>query len=387
MVAHYIMGPRGATASDRRSRSAAFSQHSLSNVAISFQGEYRFRLVMRCWQFVFAIVIASGLSNEVTRAQVTAYAALRTLGSAKGEKALSQILSVSSEGTTSQPDHWKVCLDDPAARGGVRELEISGNQITSERTPVRSEWAGGRDMDLTQLNLDSDGAYQMADQEALKKAINFSAVHYQLAIDSQTGRPGWTLQLLDTGNQRLGAVKIDADSGGLVSTNWGQQVPNAVVDRRAEANQDERFLDSPDSQPPVRHYPNSQPTVRQYPDNGPGGGVAVARTGPDQDNQNPRYSEPQEEPDNSAPDSGSPSLNDRAHRYAAGAENFGLKVVHRIERPFLRAGGWIQKKVTGRDTISPPTDGRSDDDEDDDNDNNNNNSRDQYSRPVHPVPE
>jgi hypothetical protein len=332
---------------------------------------------MRCWRFVFAIIIVSGLSNEVTRAQVTAYAALRTLGSAKGEKALSQILSVSSEGTTTQPSHWRVCLDDPAARGGVRELEITGNQITSERTPVRSEWAGGKEMDLTQLNLDSDGAYQVADQEAQKKAINFSAVHYQLAIDSQTGQPGWTLQLLDTGNRPLGAVKINADSGNLVSSNWGQQIPNAVVDRRAEPNQDERFLDSADSQPAARHHP----------DNGPGGGVAVARSVPDQDYQNPRYSEPREEPDNSIPDSGSGSINDRAHRYAEGAENFGLSVVHRIERPFLRAGGWIQKKVTGRDTISPPSNNRSDDDEDDDNDNNTSNARDQYSRPVHPVPE
>jgi hypothetical protein len=339
---------------------------------------------MRCWQFVFAIVIASGLSDEVTHAQVTAYAALRTLGSAKGEKALSQILSVSSEGTTSQPDHWKVCLDDPAARGGVRELEIAGNQITSERTPVRSEWAGGKNMDLTQLNLDSDGAYQMAAQEAQKKAIDFSAVHYQLAVDPQTGTPGWTVQLLDTRNQRLGAVKINADSGGLVGTNWGQRIPNAVVERKAEANQDERFLDSPDSQAPDSQAPDSQPTVRHYPESGPGGGGAVARTGPDQGNQNPRYSEPQEEPDNSAPDSGSGSLNDRAHRYAAGAENFGLSVVHRIERPFLRAGGWIQKKVTGHDTISPQSNGRSDEDEDDDD---NANSRDQYSRPVHPVPE
>jgi hypothetical protein len=331
---------------------------------------------MRCWQFVFAIVIVSGLSDEVTHAQVTAYAALRTLGSAKGEKALSQILSVSSEGTTSQPNHWKVCLDDPAARGGVRELEITGNQITSERTPARSEWAGGKAMDLTQLNLDSDGAYQMAAQEAQKKAIDFSAVHYQLALDPQTGTPGWTVQLLDPRNQSLGAVKINADSGGLVSTNWGQEIPNSVVDRRAEPNQDERFLDSADSQPTVRHYPDS----------GPSGGVAVARSAPGQDYQNPRYSEPQEEPDNSAPDSGSGSLNDRAHRYAQGAENFGLSVVHRIERPFLRAGGWIQKKVTGRDTISPPSNDRSDDDEDDDNDNNTN-SHDQYSRPVHPVPE
>lgn len=339
---------------------------------------------MRCWQFVLAIFIVSGLSNEVTHAQVTAYAALRTLGSAKGEKALSQILSVSSEGTTTQPNHWKVCLDDPAARGGVRELEIAGNQIISERTPAGSEWAGGKDMDLTQLNLDSDGAYQIAAQEAQKKAIDFSAVHYQLEFDPRTGTPGWTLRLLDTGNQRLGAIKINADSGALVSADWGHDIPNAVAQRKAETDQDERFLNSSDSQPTT---PDSQPTVRHYHDSEHGGAVAVAKAGPDQDyHQSPRYSESQQEPDNSGPDSGSASLNDRTHRYAEGAENFGLSVVHRIERPFLRAGGWIQKKVTGRDTISPPSNGRSDDDEDDDNDNDNN-SRDQYSRPVHPVPE
>ena len=311
---------------------------------------------MRSWRLVFATIILSG---TVSYAQVTAYSALRTLGSSRGEKVLSQILSISGEGTNAQPSQWKICVDDPAARGGVRELEISGNQIVSERTPAKSEWVGAKDMDLAQLNLDSDSAYRLATQEAQKKGVEFATVQFQLAIDPDSGKPGWTLQLSDSKNQRLGGVKINADSGTLVSTTWGQGAPNVLAQRKAAENSDERFLNSPESQP--------IPTAKAVPN----------------ENQNKRYAETQQEPvqqEANESQEGSDSLGNRTRHYTEGAENLGRTVLNRVERPFLRAGGWIQKKFTGQDTISPQSENKSEGDDDD------NDSHDQYNKPVHPVP-
>jgi hypothetical protein len=112
----------------------------------------------------------------------------------------------------------------------------------------------------------------------------------------------------------------------------------------------------------------------------------VAKAAPEK--QTPRYAQEQEQvqqqqqyadepgqygqPSQSGQQSG--SVTDRAG-------NIGRNVVNRVERPFLRAGGWIQKKFTGQDTISPP---RTKDDDDDDDDNR---SNDQYNKPVHPVPQ
>jgi len=320
------------------------------------------QVVMRSWLFVCGSTILFALTGHT---QVTAYAALRTVGSSRGEKVLSQVLAISGEGLGAQPNRWKVWVDDPAARGGVRELEVSGNQITSERTPVKSEWAGGKDMDLAHLNLDSDGAYQVATQEARTKGIEFSKVQFQLAADRETGKPGWTVQMADAKDQRVGAIKLNADSGTIVSSAWGADAPNLVAQQRTSENSDERFLNSPESQTPAHHSQAEE-------------AAPVAKTVPERQAL-PRYAQEQQQEQNYSDDSGqsgqqSGSITDRAG-------NFGRKVVNRVERPFLRAGGWIQKKFTGQDTISPP---RTKDDDDDDDDNR---SNDQYNKPVHPVPQ
>jgi hypothetical protein len=321
------------------------------------------RAVMRSWPLVSATLI---LFAGIGHAQVTAYAALRTVGSSRGEKVLKQVLAISGEGSNAQPSRWRVWIDDPAARGGVRELEISGNQITSERTPVKSEWAGAKDMDLAHLNLDSDGAYQVATQEAKKKGIEFSKVQFQLAADRETGKPGWTVQMSDGKDQRVGAIKVNADSGTMVSSAWGPDTPNLLAQQRTTENSDERFLNTPESQTPARH---TQDEV----------GTSAARV-PEERQTPPRYAQEQEDPGDSGQQSGSNS-GQQSGSITDRAGNFGRSVVNRLERPFLRAGGWIQKKVTGQDTISPP---RTKDDDDDDDDNRSNG---QYNRPVQPVPQ
>ena len=315
------------------------------------------RVVMRSWLFVCA---STTFFAVVGHAQVTAYAALRTVGSSRGEKVLSQVLAISGDGSSAQPSRWKVWIDDPAARGGVRELEISGNQITSERTPVKSEWAGGKDMDLAHLNLDSDGAYQVATEEARKKGIEFSKVQFQLSADRETGKPEWTVQMADAKDQRLGAIKINADSGATLSSAWGPDTPNLLAQQRTAENSDERFLNSAESQAPAHHSQDEA-------------GAPVTKVAPERQTP-PHYAQQQEDPGYSG-QSGqqSATITDRAG-------NFGRSVVDRVERPFLRAGGWIQKKFTGQDTISPPRTKDNDDDDDD------NRSSDQYNKPVQPLP-
>jgi len=342
------------------------------------------RVVMRSWPLVCASAI---LLTGIGHAQVTAYAALRAVGAGRGEKVLRQVLAVSGEGADAQPTRWRISIDDPAARGGVRELEVSGNQITSERTPVKSEWAGGKDMDLARLNLDSDGAYQVATQEAKRKGLEFSKVQFQLAADRETGKPGWTVQMTDGKDQRVGAMKINADSGTVITSAWGQGGPNLLAQQRSGENADERFLNSSEAQTPAHHPPG-----------GGDDGVPSAKAVPSE--RQGRYTQEQvqeqDEPGQYGQQS-SESVNDRARKAADGAGNFGMSVVNRLERPFLRAGGWIQKKVSGQDTISPPR--TKDDDDDDDNDNRSNDQRrndqhpndqhpnDQYNQPVHPIPQ
>jgi hypothetical protein len=351
-----------------------------SDVAILGRGAYKIRVVMRSWPLVCASAI---LLTGIGHAQVTAYAALRTVGAGRGEKVLRQVLAVSGEGADAQPTRWRICIDDPAARGGVRELEVSGNQITSERTPVKSEWAGGKDMDLARLNLDSDGAYQVATQQAKSKGLEFSKVQFQLAADRETGKPGWTVQMADGKDQRVGAIKINADSGTVITSAWGQGGPNLLAQQRSGENADERFLNSSEAQNPAHHPPG---------EGGDGAPTAKAVPSERQGRYTQEQVQQQDEPGQYGQQQPSESASDRARKAADGAGNFGMSVVNRLERPFLRAGGWIQKKATGQDTISPPR--TKDDDDDDDNDNrskdqhpNDQRPNDQYNKPVHPIPQ
>jgi hypothetical protein len=168
--------------------------------------------------------------------------------------------------------------------------------------------------------------------------------------------------MADAKDQRVGAMKINADSGTIVSSAWGADAPNLLAQQRTEQNSDERFLNSPESQTAAHHAQDEE-------------GTRTVKAPPERQTP-PHYAQEQDFPaDSGQSGQQSASLTDRAG-------NVGRSVVNRLERPFLRAGGWIQKKFTGQDTISPP---RTKDDDDDDDDNSR--SNDQYNKPVHPVPQ
>jgi len=92
----------------------------------------------------------------------SAYKALRIAGGGD-QSVLNHVIEVRGVKGDPQPPVWKIVVDDPNARGGVRELEVSGGKIVSEHAPVRN-YAGssaGTAMDFKRLNLDSEGAFTM----------------------------------------------------------------------------------------------------------------------------------------------------------------------------------------------------------------------------------
>jgi hypothetical protein len=300
---------------------------------------------MRCFSTFFVALFL--LTVSIRAEENTAYTALRSIGNLRGEETLKQVLAVSGESGNPQPGMWTIVLDDPAARGGVRELQIVSNQIASERTPVSSELAGGQTIDLNQLNLDSDGAYQVAEEEAKKNGVSFGQANYRLTVDSDTGKPLWVVHLLDSRKQDVGIVKVAADNGALVnSSNWPNGGSGGLASQGSPPNSDQEAL----NQTPE---PSDQPSIhKRSPDTDTDSGY-VRRD----------YS------------NGNESISDRAHRYGQSMQHYGQSVGSTVERAFRKAGGWIQKKVTGKDTISLPP--RNDTDESD-------SSQDQYSQPVHP---
>lgn len=289
-------------------------------------------------RWLFFPLLAIGFAHGFVKAEDTAYKALRTIGTQRGEKALNQVVSISGQFGRPQPAAWRISLSDPGARGGVREVEIVSGRIFSERTPARPQTAGTMPIDLTKLNVDSDGAFHTAEHEAERNQVGFDSVNYRLAPDGAGGQPVWTLELFDYEQRPVGKVRIAAGNAAVLSaTDWVQE-PNAGAVAQRSHQSDQEVLTEP---PP------------------PSGGPVRA---PD-DYRRPEY---RDHPDDSfAEDSGEhtgESISERANRYGASVANFGRSVVHRTTRVFQTVGGWFQEKFTGRNTIDPKR-GQDEDDE------------------------
>jgi hypothetical protein len=143
----------------------------------------------------------------------TAYEALRVVGMQFGRSALHQIVSVAGTKGDPQPEKWEIFLEDPEGRG-VRKLEIGNGKIDSDDRADR-DIAGsteGATIDVSNLNLDSSGAYAMASYTAEASHIDFATADYTLRTDDR-GEPVWIVTLRSRSSRPVGTIYIGATRG------------------------------------------------------------------------------------------------------------------------------------------------------------------------------
>jgi hypothetical protein len=161
---------------------------------------------------------ALAFAGSTLAAPATAYNALQTLKQARGDAILKQLVEVRGETGQPQPQSWTILMNDPAAKGGVREFVIAGGQIASERTPLRGAGVDGRPpLDFTRLNLDSDGAFKIANTQASNAKVGFHTLDYTLRTDAATGAPLWVLHLFDYMGAPVGKLEVSAQTGKVAS--------------------------------------------------------------------------------------------------------------------------------------------------------------------------
>ncbi len=180
----------------------------------------------------------------------TAYSALRVIGKRDGQDALNRVLELRARGGTPHPAVWKVIMDEPRARGGVREIEVQRGKIIGERTPTSR--SVGAPMNFNQLNLDSEGAFTIADQEAQKAQVIFDRVDYLLKSGTNGGAPVWELELFQ-GRGPVGLITVAADSGTVLRRQLDRSTGGGSAN-------DREYLDDPRNPPPGR------PADEQYRD-------------------------------------------------------------------------------------------------------------------------
>jgi hypothetical protein len=165
---------------------------------------------------IFGAILAL---HAAAQAADTAYAALRVYGKKEGEKALYRVIELRGTNGAPQPAAWKLIVDAPDARGGIREYDVQGGRIIGQRTPVAREV--GKPMNFSQLNLDSDGAFTVVNQEAAKRRVAFERLDYTLRAGGK-GAPVWEVDLYNQAN-KVGTVRIAADTGALLEQDYSPQ--------------------------------------------------------------------------------------------------------------------------------------------------------------------
>src|SRR5436853_828675 len=148
----------------------------------------------------------------------TAYQALRVVGKELGRDALHQIVSITGTKGNPQPEKWKIVLEDSQG-GAVRELEIADGSIAPDDTGDGNVAGAteGASVDLSRLNLDSSGAYEVASHTADASHTSFATADYALHTDER-GEPMWVVTLRNRSSHPVGTIYIGAVGGTVLRT-------------------------------------------------------------------------------------------------------------------------------------------------------------------------
>ena len=186
------------------------------------------------WQvWVGLLVLATPVWAEEN---ATAYEALRVVGSEFGRDALHQIVSIRGIRGDPQPEKWKIVVEDPQG-GGVRELQVADGKIDSDNEADR-DIAGsteGAMIDVSQLNLDSSGAYAVASHTAEASHTGFVTADYTLRTDER-GEPMWVVTLRNGSSRPVGTIYIGG-TGGIVRRTEGMFAGATMEDVEGDYHQ------------------------------------------------------------------------------------------------------------------------------------------------------
>ena len=164
------------------------------------------------WKSLLASIVLA--TSAFAQENPSAYEALKVVGTQLNREMVSRVISVTGVDGDPQPRTWKILVEDRRAEGGVREITVEGDRIRSQRIPNRSVVRSpeGTTIDTARLNLDSTGAYAVANHTAETSHVTFTYVSYTLRTDAR-GNPMWIVALEDRSRRPVGTIHIKANDG------------------------------------------------------------------------------------------------------------------------------------------------------------------------------
>jgi hypothetical protein len=197
----------------------------------------------------FAALFLLSASAVFAQTNPTAYDALRTVGKQLNRDYVNRVVSVTGLNGNPQPPTWRILIDDPNAHG-VRELEVREGRVTSNRMSDRNivGTAQGATINPARLNLDSSGAYEVANRTADSSHVPFAYVNYTLRTNER-GDGTWIVTLQNQNHRPVGTIYIGANKGTVTRTEgmFAGAPMDAVVEdhREGDVGYEEQSGDNP----------------------------------------------------------------------------------------------------------------------------------------------
>lgn len=142
----------------------------------------------------------------------TAYDALRAVGAKFGADSQTRLVGISGKAGRPQPGLWSVQIEDPSGRGGLLQVNVQRGAVVGQTRPQGGGQYGR--LNLALIQLDSDGAFAIANAEAIRCEISFDRLNYSLGLEGTF--PVWRVELLDGPTTLVGSLKISADTGNVI---------------------------------------------------------------------------------------------------------------------------------------------------------------------------
>jgi hypothetical protein len=161
------------------------------------------------------LFIASPLTQAQAQ-QTTAYQALRLIGRQVNRAYLNRVISVTGTDGDPQPTRWRILVGDKSAPGGVRQFEVANGRIVSNSGATTGVVGSAQNamFAAAKLNLDSDGAFNVASYTANTSHVNFDSAAYTLRTNDR-GIPIWIVTLQDNSRRSVGTIHINAAKGNV----------------------------------------------------------------------------------------------------------------------------------------------------------------------------
>ncbi len=144
----------------------------------------------------------------------TAYDALHTMAKSLGKESLDRVVEITGHAGAPQPSLWKIVLKEGT---GSREVDVEDGKITAQR-PLTRPPAYASVVHLSDLNLDSSGAFEATDAQARKVKLRFDSLNYVLRVNDATDKPVWHIELINKEGTGVGTIRVAAHDGTVIST-------------------------------------------------------------------------------------------------------------------------------------------------------------------------